>query len=184
MITELEQSRERKILEARARALAATPSATDGGRAEMSIVIVEGGGERVGIPCQNVREISRCPRVTRLPGVPAWCRGLLQIRGEAMTAVDLGAFLSLRPVEAARFVVTVAEGPRAVALLIEGVVGLREVHGGDLVESIRQRDAPGERAIRSTTKDLVSILDVDGLLSQLQVGGARDGDPTELPSKG
>ncbi|MBK5189250.1 MAG: chemotaxis protein CheW [Gemmatimonadaceae bacterium] len=69
-----------------------------------------------GIELELVREILPPPPATRLPGAPAYVRGLVNVRGTVITVIDLVARLYERPAR--------PEGP---IMLIEhrnGVIGV------------------------------------------------------------
>ncbi len=76
----------------------------------------------------EVAEIASCPRITLLPGVKKWVRGVANIRGNLITIIDLAAFLELRsPValnKRSRIIVVNKSGMMA-GLLVDEVFGLR-----------------------------------------------------------
>jgi purine-binding chemotaxis protein CheW len=53
------------------------------------------GAGRYGVPLLRVREILRLPEVTRVPGTPAAFLGVINLRGNAVTIVDLAVQLGL-----------------------------------------------------------------------------------------
>lgn len=48
------------------------------------------GGRLLGVPLADIREIVPLGRLTRLPGVPSWVMGIMNLRGVLVTVLDLG----------------------------------------------------------------------------------------------
>jgi purine-binding chemotaxis protein CheW len=92
-------------------------------------VVVRLGGGRYGICAPDVAEVIRLPRLTRVPGTPAWVCGVANWRGHVLPLVDLRPLLQVPAValpSSAR-VVVVAVGDLEVGLVAEAVTGLVEV---------------------------------------------------------
>lgn len=85
------------------------------------------GGQSCALPMEHIREVERVGRVTPVPGAPGFVKGLIQLRGEILPLLDLGALLGLtgEPAMAARLIVAQA-GPAEppVALMVEELNGL------------------------------------------------------------
>ncbi len=52
-------------------------------------------GSRYAIAVPYVLEIGRLPSITPIPNVPAWLRGVINLRGEIISVVDLRSFLGI-----------------------------------------------------------------------------------------
>lgn len=92
------------------------------------LVVRQAGGEHA-LPLAAVREVLHPGRVARVPGAPAYVRGLSRVRGEALPVVDLGVLLEGVPVDLSApraRLVAMGIGPNAeaIALLVQEVVGL------------------------------------------------------------
>jgi purine-binding chemotaxis protein CheW len=150
------------ILARRAATLARSPDEHAARRIAVRVVVVAAGGERVGIPIHGVREIVRAGRVMALPGLPSWAKGVTSVRGEIVSVVDLAAWLHQGGAEDAAFI-AVLDGPRGpVAFLIDEVLGLREVLAEELASGLGGDD-DRRGPIAATTRDLVSLLDLDAM---------------------
>jgi purine-binding chemotaxis protein CheW len=75
-----------------------------------------------------VREIVRLAPLTRIPGSPAFVRGLLNVRGEVLTVLDLGVRLrpDCPPADRGSVIVVDTDRHRA-GLIVEEVVGVQAV---------------------------------------------------------
>lgn len=109
---------------------------------------------------ETMRELGSTP----FAGVPAWVRGASVIRGSAVPVVDLGALLGGDAVRAAGRMVTVRSRSGSIALVVDEVLGVR-----DIAESTSgQRSSLLDGADRKTTDELATL---DGhLLAILEVG--------------
>lgn len=54
-------------------------------------------GEPYGVTILKVTEIIECVSLTHVPGVPAWIRGVLNLRGVVVPVVDLAVKFGLEP---------------------------------------------------------------------------------------
>ena len=92
-----ERSRRERLhmLELRARALARQPESTAGDRAVLEVVVFRLGGETYALEITHVREVHPLRGLTPLPGVPPFVAGLVNVRGEILSVVDLRDFFGL-----------------------------------------------------------------------------------------
>lgn len=159
--------KDRAILESRAVELA-KPVAEAGIENGTEVVVFELCGERYAVESAVVREIRRLSGVTSLPGVPAFVMGIMNVRGEILSVVDLGMLLGLPPIsfdDAARVVVLSGAGMTfGVAVhALRGTVrltlqGLQRapVFGTGVAQSI----------VRGVTPDRLIVLDGPALLTE------------------
>lgn len=90
---------EERILAERSRALARPPHVEADGEHTHSLVAFAVGGERYGIEIGFVQEIQPLPRKAfcRLPCVPLFVAGIVNIRGRIHTVIDVGVYFGLAP---------------------------------------------------------------------------------------
>jgi len=53
------------------------------------IIVFRLGGESYGLPIDDIKEVVLTPRITRLPLMPSFVRGVANIRGEIIAILDL-----------------------------------------------------------------------------------------------
>jgi purine-binding chemotaxis protein CheW len=145
---------------------------------EAVVAVVGIGGEQIGIPVEFLRNIVRTPPISRLPGTPPWLLGLVQVRGDLLTAVDLGRWLRIEKASEARFL-AVLEGPRGrLGVVAESVSGFREISRDEVAQRlvISESGTP----ILSMTRDLVTVIDAARLLEspQVVIAARRQGKAT------
>ena len=173
MSAEISQAMYEAILEKRARALAQVPLAQDGSPLVCSVALVGVGPEVFGVPIEAMHEIVRVPPITALPGLPAWLPGIVQIRGEVFGVVDLGEWFGIAEGREERYLVVLGGFKVPLGLLVGSVLGFRDVRADEIASGLRDGDC-GVRPVSFTTRDLVSVLDLDAL--------ARSPDLTLSPS--
>lgn len=77
-------------------------------------------------PMQDIAEVLREPRLTRLPGVKPWVLGMTNLRGRLLPVMDLCGLLDVEPSGTRQRRVLVVDQPEVFAgLLVDEVVGLQ-----------------------------------------------------------
>jgi chemotaxis signal transduction protein len=108
------------------------PSSLSGaaGDADDPGVLVRLGAGRYALPMTAVAEVGRVPKITRIPGLPAWVAGAANWRGRLLPVVDLRVLLTAQaadptavPVRDARLVVCAFDG-MSLGLLVDAVCGV------------------------------------------------------------
>ncbi len=60
------------------------------------------GATRCSLPIDRVVEIGEVPKMTPVPNVPPWVRGVANLRGDVLAVIDLRALVGLQPFDALR----------------------------------------------------------------------------------
>ena len=104
--------------------------------------------DEIGIPILQCREIVRALAITRVPEAPDHVRGVLNLRGRVLPAVDTRKCLGYEPAlptSRSRLLVVEVAG-RSFALLVDRVARILKVASADITappENARVRDAVG-----------------------------------------
>lgn len=61
----------------------------------LNLMVFELGGEVYGIDVQTVRGVRAIGHITRVPGVPSFYRGVVNIRGQVITVLDIRLLLGI-----------------------------------------------------------------------------------------
>ena len=103
------------------------------------LLIIEVRGGLYALDSTAVREIVAMPVATRLPGAPAHVLGVVNLRGQLLTVVDLGQRLTgaervrdvrgseVSPPAGDRSIVVVMSGDRALGVLVDDVHDVQEL---------------------------------------------------------
>jgi purine-binding chemotaxis protein CheW len=124
-----------------------------------------------GLDIQCVKGITQRPEMTPVPLAPEYVRGILNLRGEIVTVIDLGRRVGLSPNREGRHSrgIIVEFGGEHIGLLVDRV--------GDVVsESSSQVDPPPAslggvqggffQGVLKTQTSLVGVLDLERLLQE------------------
>lgn len=152
-----------RILEERARALAAARPATGEAAARIDVLPLVLRSAPYLIESLYVREVLRAPQVAPVPRAPAFLAGMTNRQGELLAVVDLAVFLGIA-----------AAGDSRASLL--AVLGRDSPEFGILVDSIdpvtpiaadavREHAGLGEKPIRGLTDDGRPLLDAAALFT-------------------
>ena len=124
------------ILAERARLLALTAADDSQSRSE-PIVEFTLGEAHYALPAWAVREVVPLISLTPLPGVPAWIAGLINVRGQILTAIDIRPLLELPLGGApAQMLIIVAPDRGTAMALVADVVAVVERETGMLMPSL------------------------------------------------
>lgn len=105
-------------------------------------------GHLFGVPVEKVQEVLRHQDIRSVPLAPREIRGLLNLRGQIVTTVDLRARLGIPPAEeasAVNVVVRTPDGP--VSLLVDQI--------GDVLEPAASTFEPAPDTVPRNVRDLV-----------------------------
>jgi purine-binding chemotaxis protein CheW len=91
-------------------------------------------GQLFGVPVLQVREVIRCQALTPVPLAPPAVRGLMNLRGDIVPALDLRQRVGLppRPPDAEALGLVVAQGHEIVSLLVDEMEDVVDVQGAGL----------------------------------------------------
>lgn len=155
-----------RILEERAVALAQSPEDEELGDTA-TFVILGLGRERYAIPIDNVREIKPLERVTALSATPPFWLGLANLRGNLYSVLDLRRYLGVQGAEtgSAPQLVLVSGANLTIGLRVDEVVEVRAIKASEIGPPLVERSADRAEIHTGLTRDLVSVLDVEALLS-------------------
>jgi len=133
------------------------------------------GGETYGIPVLKVREIISMLPITQVPQVPAYMKGVINLRGKVIPVVDLRAKFSMSEVEATASTCIVvvqirgSEGAiKLIGLIVDAVEEVANISQTDIEPtpdfggSISVQYILGMAKIKGSVK---SLLDIDQIIA-------------------
>jgi purine-binding chemotaxis protein CheW len=155
-----------QILEERARTLARS-AADESVVKTMPLVELVIGAEHFGVNLHQVQEIQPLKGLTPVPGVGAHWAGVVNLRGRLYPVLDLRHYLGhpAFAVPDGGQIVLVAAAKLEVALWTSDVLGVRHVPQDDIQPSMLDARGVPQNLIAGVTSDLLSVLDLDVLLS-------------------
>ena len=152
------------------------------------------GEEHYGVEILRVREIIGLLDITRLPKMPAYVRGVVNLRGKIIPVIDLRMRLGMQTIAYnARTCVVVLdlkadaeEGPTQIGCIVDTVSEVREVSSEDIDPPSSLGGTRREEYIHGLAKlpesgTVVSLLDIDNLLS-IAAEGSEESSSTINPA--
>ena len=129
------------------------------------------GAERYGIDVTRVTRVRALSKLTRVPGAPSFYRGVVNMRGQIVTVLDLRILLALGmdTTEIPPELVVVKHNNLEIAILADHVSDVERVPV-EVIEAVEMKYA------RGVTLDRLVVLDIEQLLSdeRLFVGGVHN----------
>lgn len=89
------------------------------------VLVVRVGDADYGIPVEQVREVAREGRVTRVPGAPPLVRGIVNVRGVVVTVLELSVLLDAPRAVTSSSIVLLEHGSRLIGLAVDAVRDVR-----------------------------------------------------------
>ncbi len=166
----------RQRLRQRARQYAAPKQITEAEtEASLTMLAFTLGTEYYAVDVMHVRNVRNTGPITRVPGLPAFYRGVLNVRGQVITVLDLREFFDI-PVEAAEAIpdelVVVRANGLEIGLLAHNIEGVQAVPQALVEPAENMRYAFGITPQRLLLLDIKHLFQDDRLL----VGGKDDND--------
>jgi purine-binding chemotaxis protein CheW len=133
------------------------------------------GRKTYGVPVLRVREIVRLPDITPVPGVPAYVKGVINLRGKVLPVIDLRLRFDFAEVEFTdRNCVVVVQVSRSdggyapVGLIVDAVEEIAQVTADDLEpapEFGRDINTDHVVALARLKRGVLTLLDIDKIIS-------------------
>jgi purine-binding chemotaxis protein CheW len=155
-----------RVLEERARALARSSDADETSGETIGMVVLAVGEERYGVEVQDVQEIEPLDKITPIPGTPAFWTGVVNLRGSMYPVLDIERYLGLPSSDEVENpkVALVSRNGISVGLLVDEVPEIRQVKLAEVGPPVADGSSKAE-VVRGVTPDMLSVLDLEALLS-------------------
>jgi len=158
----LDDQARRRLLKERARALGWAPPEEREPRTDLEVIVFIVGGERYAAEVRCVREVCPVRDLVPLPCTPPFVAGIVNVRGEVVTMIDLNVFFELPekgPAEITEALVVQA-GDMTFGILADRVSGMRSIPLAGIQPLLAA--LPGVRApyVRGIMADETIVLDV------------------------
>lgn len=138
---------------------------------EQQFIIFTLAGTEYAVPAANVTEVAEMLRITPLPNVPLWLKGVANLRGDIISIVDLQTFLKLESGEETinkRLLITRAgELEIVVGLVVDRVNAIRYLSTGSLEKPTGTIEDALEAYLRGVLdyeERMLTVLDFEKLL--------------------
>ncbi len=128
------------------------------------------GENLIGVDIRQVQEINRNMRIASVPMVPSRVRGVINLRGEVVTVIDLRTMLGLEAIEITREArnIVLSSGGERIGLLVDSISDVVTAAATDIVDAPGNLSGVDGRYFRGVLKldgELLLVLDVDEVLA-------------------
>ncbi len=156
-----------RILQERAQTLAreAVPAET----ADASIEVIEFllAHERYAVASEYVREVYPLEDITPLPCTPAFVLGIVNLRGEILSVIDIKKFFDLpeKGLTNLNKVIVLESADMVFGIVADAISGVRRIQRADIQPSLPTLTGIREDYLQGVTAERVVILDAEKLLN-------------------
>ncbi len=137
------------------------------------------GNEKFALPLLQVREVIAPPKITPIPQAPAFCLGLMNLRGEVITVLDLRKKFSIQGEDSSELSVVICElGKVSVGLMVDQINQVLSPRPEDLSERPSVAGGKFSEAITGVCrldKALVLFVDINRALDGVDLQGLSQG---------
>ncbi len=132
------------------------------------------GAERFGIPLLQVRELISVPDTTPIPYSPKYFKGIMNLRGQVISVIDLRLKLGVKATEdqsECAVVIVEFEGFR-LGLIVDSINKVLQIEEGEIAEVPEVKATGGKDYINGVFKngdDLIVLLELPSLLSVREI---------------
>ncbi len=144
-----------------------------------------GGKQRYGINVFKVQEVIQCPPLTHMPNSASAVRGIVNMRGNTISVIDLGMAMGERPVDIPEkgYVIITEFNRKVQGMLVNSVDRIINMNWNDIMPP---PTGMGKNiymtAVTKIDDELIEIIDVEKVLSEIV--GQKTAVSDELVDKG
>jgi purine-binding chemotaxis protein CheW len=156
-----------RILRARARALAQKPGKPAEPEDYLEVLEFSLAHERYALEISFVREVYPLKELTPLPGTPPFILGIINVRGQILSVMDLKRFFNLpqKGLSDLNKVIILRRGRLEVGLLADAVTAVRSVPLPEVQTTLPTLEGLSPDNLRGITSEALIILDAEKILA-------------------
>ena len=123
--------------------------------------------ETYAIETMFVREVYPMTELTTLPCTPAFVTGLINVRGQILTVVDMKKFFDLpeKGITNLNKVIVVKKDAMELGILADEIIGIKSIYGNDIKPAPATITGIGAEYLRGVTAEGLIVLDMERLLT-------------------
>lgn len=161
----------RAILKQRARVLAQEPETVSTAHEHLELVEFMLAYERYGIESANVREVYPLTELVPLPGTPGFVLGLVNVRGQILSVIDLKKFFGLpeKGLTDLNKIIIIQNAKMEYGILADVIAGVRKVSANDIQPAVTALTGTSSDYIRGVTSERLIVLDATRLLTDKRI---------------
>lgn len=139
------------------------------------------GEEEYAMPLLRVREVIAMPDITPIPQTPPYFLGIMNLRGQVITIIDLRTKLSIKPSNGAEVAVIICDlGSICIGVVVDSINAVLTPKAGEISDRPSMQGGKNSEYITGVYRKeqgLVLLLDVSKLLSVEDQGALAKAQP-------
>ncbi|MDP4029210.1 MAG: chemotaxis protein CheW [Gallionella sp.] len=157
----------RRVLEERARVLAREPARAESIDEWIEVVEFTLAHERYAVASEHVREVYPLEELTPLPCTPAFVLGIVNLRGEILSVIDIKKFFDLpeKGLTDLNKVIVLESDEMVFGIVADAISGVRRISRAGIQPSLPTLTGIREDYLQGVTAERVVVLDAGKLLN-------------------
>jgi len=157
----------KRVLEQRARALAREPVRAESDDEWIEVVEFTLAHERYAVASEHVREVYPLEELTPLPCTPPFVLGIVNLRGEILSVIDIKKFFDLpeKGLTDLNKVIVLESANMVFGIVADVIGGVRRISRAGIQPSLPTLTGIREDYLQGVTAERVVILDAEKLLN-------------------
>ncbi|MFN0079015.1 MAG: chemotaxis protein CheW [Prosthecobacter sp.] len=162
---------ERRLLKKRAQELAREPQAQEVAGDILETVEFELASEHYAIALAQVKEVSLLKELTPVPCAPPFVLGIINLRGEIRTVIDLKKFFDLpaKGITELNKIIIIQHDDMQVGILADTILGVRRIRLDELQPALPTLTGRRADYLRGITSERLVVLDAAKILSDNRI---------------
>lgn len=141
---------------------------------ELQLVVFNIDQEVFGVDITQVREIIKLTEITTMPNCPEHVEGVINLRGQITTVMDLRKRLGAKVNDATEHtrIIIIESGNQILGMIVDAVTEVLRISNKDIDSSDGISSSFGEyiRGVGKLNKRLLILLDLNKLISDTEIG--------------
>jgi len=157
----------RRILRERALALGVEPDGTQTVNQSIEVVEFLLAHERYAVKSAHVREVHPLENLTPLPCTPPFVLGIVNLRGEILSVIDVKKFFGLpeKGLTDLNKIIVLQSESMVFGVLADAIIGVRSIPAAEIQPSLPTLTGIREKYLTGVTPDRTILLDAEKLLA-------------------
>ncbi|PKO83460.1 MAG: chemotaxis protein CheW [Betaproteobacteria bacterium HGW-Betaproteobacteria-11] len=160
-----------RILRTRAQTLAQEPVKAEAAAESLEVVEFLLAYEKYAVESRYVREVYPLENLTPLPCTPAFVLGIVSVRGEITSVIDIKKFFDLpeKGLTDLNQVIVLQTQDMVFGVLADAILGVRHLSLAEIQPSLPTLTGIREKYLRGVTPERIVVLDAEKLLTGEQI---------------
>lgn len=161
----------RRILKTRALALGQKPASAEHIDAQLEVVEFVLAEEHYAVESRHVRDVYPLEQLTPLPCTPAFVRGIVNLRGEILSVIDIKKFFDLpdKGLTDLNKIIVLESVSMCFGILADLIVGVHAIPVADIQASLPTLTGIRAQYLKGITPARLVILDAEALLADRNI---------------